>query len=274
MSGYYDKWAGLRPTKKYDTGTALSLAIACDLAYENHDENGLIHTALIKELAAKWGYSFAETVNKQTAHDVDTQGFVMGNRSDVIAVFRGSDAQTVRDPGPFKGTKVHEGFQDALYPAVIKMSNLLDEARTRNQRIWITGHSLGGALASLYAAMLIENDYPVYGLYTFASPRPGDSHFAEVLGEKLEGGPHWRVVNQGDLVPHVPPEPFFSHPGQRKIIRQGRPLSLKRSWFKERVMALEYFVENVTDRFKVAQLHLLSAGDDSYIPRLLADYER
>ena len=61
--------------------------------------------------------------------------------------------------------------------------------------------------------MLIENDYAVYGVYTFAAPRAGDGHFAEQLDANVQG-PHYRVVNKGDIVPHVPPEPFFSHAGK------------------------------------------------------------
>ena len=71
----------------------------------------------------------------------------------------------------------------------------------QDQAIWITGHSLGGALAVLLAATLWEAEQPVTGLYTYATPRVGDSAFAGRLNEDMADGAHWRVVNAGDLVP-------------------------------------------------------------------------
>ena len=51
----------------------------------------------------------------------------MAADNDVVVVFRGSDSkedwfanfQASQDPGPLGGTRAHEGFQDALFPAVI-----------------------------------------------------------------------------------------------------------------------------------------------------------
>ncbi|MBV1881685.1 MAG: hypothetical protein KUG82_08635 [Pseudomonadales bacterium] len=97
-------------------------------------------------------------------------------------------------------------------------------------------------MCSLQAGMLIENGYSVYGIYTFASPRPGDDQFATELNKKVLGS-HYRVVNTGDIVPHVPPEPFFSHAGKRMILKSKKRETSNSSWFAERVMALGEFVK-------------------------------
>ncbi len=163
----------------------------------------------------------------------------MSDDKNIIIVFRGTDNingwignfQAVYDPGPLEKTKAHEGFQDALFPSVLQLTELVKQAKPKSKKIWITGHSLGGALSSLYAGMLSENGYSVYGIYTFASPRPGNGDFQVQLNNKING-PHYRIANSGDMVPHLPPEPFFSHPGKRIILyRDGR--SRKKSAWRD-----------------------------------------
>ena len=205
----------------------------------------------------------------------------MSNDDNIVAVFRGSDDlkdwfsnfQAVYDPGPLKDTKAHEGFQDALFPSVISLTNLIDSAGFDNKRIWVTGHSLGGALCSLYAGMLIENGYEVYGIYTYASPRPGNGAFEDILNRRIIG-PHYRVVNSGDIVPHVPPEPFFSHPGKRVILKEESKVDSDDSWFAQRVEALKVFIASTANFLDVGDNHRLSADEESYIPRLIKDLER
>jgi pimeloyl-ACP methyl ester carboxylesterase len=65
-------------------------------------------------------------------------------------------------------------------------------------RVIITGHSLGGAVASIIAAHL-QDHIPDLHLVTFGSPRPGGSRFSKRL--KL---PHHRYVHGDDIVPHLP----------------------------------------------------------------------
>jgi len=75
----------------------------------------------------------------------------------------------------------------------------------------VTGHSLGAALATLYAMDNAHSDQlPMPLLCTFASPRVGDARFAASFNEL--GLASWRVVNAPDIVPHFPPEFLgFSH---------------------------------------------------------------
>ncbi len=80
------------------------------------------------------------------------------------------------------------------------VKKILDQCQG-NEQIFITGHSLGGALATL--AMLHINTY--YSgrnstLYTYASPRVGDPTFANNFKD-LEC---YRVANSEDLVVSIP----------------------------------------------------------------------
>jgi triacylglycerol lipase len=78
---------------------------------------------------------------------------------------------------------------------------------TQSPTLWLTGHSLGGALAVLAgAAFSMWSDAPirsVNGIYTFGQPRVGLYKFCgnydHLLSRKT-----FRFVNNQDLVPRVP----------------------------------------------------------------------
>ncbi len=73
-------------------------------------------------------------------------------------------------------------------------------------QIYLTGHSLGGALATLVVPDILNNtqfrDPRNVKLYTFASPRCGDRTFATSFKEtKVQ---HWRIANTEDFVTMIP----------------------------------------------------------------------
>jgi triacylglycerol lipase len=270
----YKEFSPLVPSTHYNKNNALSLALACQLAYEDPDQ--------IQSTINSWGFRQVELINVKKGSDIDTQGFIMEDENNIVVVFRGSDSgadwfanfQASQDPGPLSNTGAHEGFQDALFPVVIALTKHVYSREARQKSIWITGHSLGGALSSLYAGMLFENGIDVYGVYTFASPRPGSHDFATQLNDKLESGPHYRVVNSGDIVPHLPPEPFFSHPGKRIILKTNRIEREEDSWLEERIEALKHFIKVTGEKFDIVDNHRLVGDDESYIQRLIKDLER
>lgn len=108
----------------------------------------------------------------------------------------------------FKVAKVEAGFAlifAFLFEQVLKAAKGFDTALPT----YVTGHSLGGALAVLAAATM---DLLVYGgkgiegrvqMYSFAGPRPGDPVFASAYDLLLPAS--FRVVNLSDVVPIVPP---------------------------------------------------------------------
>jgi len=66
----------------------------------------------------------------------------------------------------------------------------------------VTGHSLGGALATLLVADLTANTALKPQAWTFASPRVGDAVFAARYGALSTVS--WRIYNQVDVVPYFP----------------------------------------------------------------------
>jgi len=73
--------------------------------------------------------------------------------------------------------------------------------------VYVTGHSLGGALATLLALELSSSQMAKNGvifvtMYNFGSPRVGNRRFAEVYNAKVKDS--WRIVNHRDIIPTVP----------------------------------------------------------------------
>jgi hypothetical protein len=75
-----------------------------------------------------------------------------------------------------------------------------------DSHIFVTGHSLGGALATMAIPDILSstvfNNPEKIELYTFASPRCGDREFAS--GFKELRVPHWRIANTEDFVTMLP----------------------------------------------------------------------
>jgi len=109
--------------------------------------------------------------------------------------------------------KVHNGFYtgyNLVKTAMLSQIQAL-KALYRDAPVYITGHSLGGALASLSAPDIKDSYGPIAGFYTFGEPRVGNAEFATYLTSVVAS---YRVIHYGDLVPHVPPESFgFVHEG-------------------------------------------------------------
>lgn len=116
--------------------------------------------------------------------------------NDVLA-----DLKFEKDPfDDMENVEVHAGFLNEIN----KLWKLICEDIDRhvgNIPIWVTGHSLGAAMATL-AGMR----YPFEGVITFGEPRVG-SHIDRAFKAKT----HTRYVNGDDPVTKVPPELLFGY---------------------------------------------------------------
>ncbi|MBN6069438.1 lipase family protein [Aggregatibacter actinomycetemcomitans] len=111
------------------------------------------------------------------------------------------DAEQIR-PSPELNIKgeFHKGFYT-------QAKSIIDDGRfddflgqIKGKELYLTGHSLGGAVATILAAYLYENGLKPL-LYTYGSPRVGNVHFANYYANRFT---HFRHVNGGDIVPAVP----------------------------------------------------------------------
>ncbi len=93
--------------------------------------------------------------------------------------------------------KLHQGFASAAIAVYNDVQPFLD----LNEPIYITGHSLGGAIAVILGMYLSLEDAQISQIVTFGQPKvtnvTGANEFSQL--------PLIRVVNQSDIVPLVPP---------------------------------------------------------------------
>jgi hypothetical protein len=140
-------------------------------------------------------------------------------------VFRGTEGfldvienlRTISEPLPGGGTaRVHTGFEDQYLSVRADVERALEHV---SDPLFITGHSLGAALATLAAA-----GRKVQGVYTFGSPRVGNQAFVD----SLKGTNIFRVVDDQDVVPTLPPEGLgFVHAGELHHLTETPPVSQK-----------------------------------------------
>ena len=103
------------------------------------------------------------------------------------------------------GCLVHGGFLNAWNEISTVVSAAVKKATATNPAYTVAavGHSLGGAVTTLAAAHLRQAGRRV-DLYTYGSPRVGNSVFASVV-DAQPGGVHYRVTHFDDPVPRLPP---------------------------------------------------------------------
>ena len=172
----------------------------------------------LEDILGNSGFSLLDVI------DVDeTQGFVCKKIADgdppyLVLAFRGTemkvsdwltDARCV--PTVEGKTKVHTGFLEAFArkkdAAGRTVKEAVEEIIGRPAAsgedgellpLFITGHSLGGALALLATKLVAPN---VDGAcYTFGAPRVGNYEYFRFIKT-----PVYRIVNSVDVVPRVPP---------------------------------------------------------------------
>jgi hypothetical protein len=119
------------------------------------------------------------------------------------------------------GGAVHHGFH-AYYKRALDtgLAAALATHRAGAPRppLWITGHSLGGAMAFVAAA-----DLGAAQVYTFGAPHVGDEPFCKVVTDRAEHV--YRLENCCDLVPRAMKVlPSYSKPGQLAYIMNNSAL--------------------------------------------------
>jgi len=153
----------------------------------------------------------------------NVQGFWAVQGQIALLALRGtqSTAHWIRNltlaPSNHQWGRVHLGFHDGIVDVEPDMQEFIGAAR--NARfVWVTGHSLGGALALIAAARLKMSGISST-TYTYGQPKMCFSNFADRFASELPGR-YVRFVNQNDIVPRVPP--FYVHFGNlKRIVRPG-----------------------------------------------------
>ncbi|MBB6669630.1 lipase family protein [Cohnella nanjingensis] len=194
----------------YDRAKAVFLAAVCGQTYTQYDNPD-------GTFVLPAAYDVVEAFKGQSFDGVrEWFGFILESKHDAIVAFRGtsstsdwvSDAMAsqvkfkyMRDSG-----LVHRGF-NAIYDSMRGVILAALRKVSPGKRLYITGHSLGAAIASLCALDVSANTkFRSPYIYTFGSPRVGDSAFAGTYAARI--GSSYRIHNPYDAVTHIPPFVF------------------------------------------------------------------
>jgi hypothetical protein len=123
---------------------------------------------------------------------------------------------------------VHCGFLEVFSCCKAKIETAVNENVPSTLALYITGHSLGGALAQIASAALDRDN--LAACYTFGSPRIGTAGFDEQIK-----CPHYRVINDWDLVPGLPLAFFrgYRHNGDPRLLTPKTSFALRRDRYAD-----------------------------------------
>jgi len=166
----------------------------------------------------------------------DTQAFYAANEKFAIISVRGTEMDERADiltdangltQSYFTGM-VHGGFYAATQGVANWMATIIQQSSTRIP-VFLTGHSLGGAIVQLLAFDMIirsggESSLQkpfVHHVYSFGAPRVGDASFVKKGNSVLKaaGASQFLIMNEADPVTRTPLESFgFRYYGSTFII--------------------------------------------------------
>ena len=130
--------------------------------------------------------------------------------------------------------KFHAGFANSLKDVWKPLFNKYQELRQKKKRpLFLTGHSLGGSIATVAAARLIHQDLPFISVYTFGQPRTVDRRTARVFNAEAKSR-FFRFHNNNDIITRVPSRTAgYSHVGTWVYVTQEITLHVDPGfWFR------------------------------------------
>jgi len=151
-----------------------------------------------------------------------------------LVVVRGSDsvsdwvkvnANMGMEDAPSLAGRLHKGFKWAafsLIPDLMPAINL-DLPTT------FIGHSMGGAVAQILAAIFVKNHYEVTEVITFGQPKVGDKKFVEWYDD--QSIITHRIVNQRDMVTTLPSR-FGSYKHTKQVVYLSNGVKWKVPWYR------------------------------------------
>jgi triacylglycerol lipase len=208
------------------------------------------------------------------------QAYVFESPNDCIVVCRGTEPNEWNDIKADVNAmtvlaetagRVHRGFNrevNDLWPR-------LERALKDNEKpLWFAGHSLGGAMATICAGRckLAEIPSNPTGLFTYGSPRVGTQRYINYV--KI---PHYRWVNNNDIVVRVPPAWMgYRHSGRElyfncfgRLRKYSTMRRLRDGWYGFMMSLRKFKIDHLVDHSMLCYLeNIKRAIDDEAAGRI------
>ncbi len=238
------------PTLTAAASTSGKLSVNPDLA---------VNKSLSPAVGAEPAVTF-DFIHKCNPSGYDPEALFISTPTTIFVVFRGTDrvACNVTSSGytwaewmasDFKFFKrdasmmhpqvkgqVHRGMVESLMSqnfanelGALVYSSVKNKTTNATKKVWITGHSLGGAHAQLFAMYLKYNyNITAQGLYIYEAPHPGDATFVSQLNNDIGKSRIQRFEFGDDPIPTLPPQAFlFARAGERNYFKDYSSTNLR-----------------------------------------------
>jgi len=202
----------------YSDRTSWYMARCSELAY-THFEDGQEPQLRsdLKELGLEFVKGFARD---------KTCAFLASNDRFAVLAFRGTEANmqniltdiNIRFHHDRSGAKTATGFSNAYALVAKEIADAIDTLDP-GLPLYITGHSLGGALAAIASTRICPSDR-IAACYTYGCPRVGNAEFVNQLWKV----PVYRQVHSSDIVPRAPFGFGYGQAGDLRYIKHSGTL--------------------------------------------------
>ncbi len=205
-------------TTKLDAGNAYWMARISNAIYmkrsasdEHPDEAAILHN-LKAEDPGFMSVKGADTNSSQAA--------LIAHQDYLCMVFRGTNelADWLDNINAFRTRvlfgEIHRGFWNSVEDVWDVIHDAYVRLREESKRpLFFTGHSLGGAMATVAAARFLHQDLPFTSVYTYGEPRALGREASRIYNAEA-GRRHYRFQNNEDIVTRVPSRLMgYSHVG-------------------------------------------------------------
>lgn len=186
----------------------------------------------ILSIANKAGIDVVDFIDRDGA-----QAYIFANDFDMVIVARGTEPNQWDDLRADANAwtvlvemgRVHSGFNgevNHLWPMIEK------RIKENRRPTYFTGHSLGAAMSTVCAARCKASSIVTnpQSLFTFGSPRVGNRRYL-----KAADLPHYRWVNNNDIVTRIPPRWLgYWHSGHELYLDHRGRLRKVYSWSRSK----------------------------------------
>jgi hypothetical protein len=181
-----------------------------------------------------------------------------GPAPSVIVVWRGTNilnraqvranAKTKQVTCGFVHGLVHAGVAEQFSLIADEVIDHIRYHHARGRKIFVAGHSQGGALATLTAAVMRSHGMKMSGLITFGAMRSGNREFAQYVdgAARVAEFGDMRFRNNNDIVPLVPPfSAGYTHAGEELYIWPGSMITRNPCWPLKLIQRLQPILSGV-----------------------------